>query len=152
MYLARIHITACRVDISFFKSRGKCISVLGSLGAQKCLPIEQLTLATYMYDSHIINSWESYRFYEIQMYFATYDPHTDVHVIHIWFLIPVYENHIYMYFSTWLKLLPGSNGKEFQFLLKGHEDLRQDERVMQLFGLVNSLLVENPETFRRNLT
>lgn len=46
----------------------------------------------------------------------------------------------------------GSNGKEFQFLLKGHEDLRQDERVMQLFGLVNSLLVENPETFRRNLT
>lgn len=48
--------------------------------------------------------------------------------------------------------LTGSNGKEFQFLLKGHEDLRQDERVMQLFGLVNSLLVENPETFRRNLT
>ncbi|XP_062572359.1 serine/threonine-protein kinase mTOR-like [Saccostrea cucullata] len=46
----------------------------------------------------------------------------------------------------------GSNGLEYMFLLKGHEDLRQDERVMQLFGLVNSLLVENPETFRRNLT
>ena len=50
-------------------------------------------------------------------------------------------------------LLPlGSDGKEYQFLLKGHEDLRQDERVMQLFGLVNSLLRNNADTFRRNLT
>ena len=32
----------------------------------------------------------------------------------------------------------GSNGAEFMFLLKGHEDLRQDERVVQLFGLVNT--------------
>ena len=48
--------------------------------------------------------------------------------------------------------ITGSNGQEYQFLLKGHEDLRQDERVMQLFGLVNSLLLSNPETFRRNLT
>ncbi|XP_071144772.1 serine/threonine-protein kinase mTOR-like isoform X1 [Mytilus edulis] len=46
----------------------------------------------------------------------------------------------------------GSNGQEYMFLLKGHEDLRQDERVMQLFGLVNSLLLQNTETFRRNLT
>ncbi|XP_076451616.1 serine/threonine-protein kinase mTOR-like isoform X2 [Babylonia areolata] len=46
----------------------------------------------------------------------------------------------------------GSDGKEYQFLLKGHEDLRQDERVMQLFGLVNSLLRNNADTFRRNLT
>ena len=37
------------------------------------------------------------------------------------------------------------------FLLKGHEDLRQDERVMQFFSLVNSLLINDPETFRRNL-
>ena len=37
------------------------------------------------------------------------------------------------------------------FLLKGHEDLRQDERVMQLFGLVNTLLANDPETFRRHL-
>jgi FKBP12-rapamycin complex-associated protein len=34
----------------------------------------------------------------------------------------------------------GSDGKDYGYLLKGHEDLRQDERVMQLFGLVNSLL------------
>lgn len=46
----------------------------------------------------------------------------------------------------------GSNGKEYQFVLKGHEDLRQDERVMQLFGLVNSLLLANTDTCRRNLT
>ena len=42
----------------------------------------------------------------------------------------------------------GSNGKEFMFLLKGHEDLRQDERVMQLFGLVNTLLSTSHETLR----
>ena len=34
----------------------------------------------------------------------------------------------------------GSDGTEHTFLLKGHEDLRQDERAMQLFGLVNTLL------------
>lgn len=48
--------------------------------------------------------------------------------------------------------IKGSNGKDFMFLLKGHEDLRQDERVMQLFGLVNTLLINDPETCRRNLT
>lgn len=48
--------------------------------------------------------------------------------------------------------IKGSDGKEYMFLLKGHEDLRQDERVMQLFGLVNTLLANDPETSRRNLT
>ncbi|CAH1240669.1 MTOR [Branchiostoma lanceolatum] len=46
----------------------------------------------------------------------------------------------------------GSNGADFMFLLKGHEDLRQDERVMQLFGLVNTLLAKDPETMRRHLS
>ncbi|KAJ3445014.1 serine/threonine-protein kinase mtor [Anaeramoeba flamelloides] len=46
----------------------------------------------------------------------------------------------------------GSNGLTYQFLLKGHEDLRQDERVMQLLGLVNTLLINNAETAKRNLT
>lgn len=46
----------------------------------------------------------------------------------------------------------GSNGSDYMFLLKGHEDLRQDERVMQLFGLVNTILINDPETYRRNLT
>ena len=27
----------------------------------------------------------------------------------------------------------GNNGEDYAFLLKGHEDLRQDERVMQVF-------------------
>nr|CAH7722994.1 unnamed protein product [Callosobruchus chinensis] len=49
-------------------------------------------------------------------------------------------------------VIRGSNGKDYMFLLKGHEDLRQDERVMQLFGLVNTLLLKDPDTFRRNLT
>ncbi|BFU19876.1 fkbp-rapamycin associated protein frap putative [Entamoeba histolytica] len=45
----------------------------------------------------------------------------------------------------------GSNGKEYQYVLKGHEDLRQDERVMQLFGLVNDLLASNSETSKIHL-
>jgi FKBP12-rapamycin complex-associated protein len=45
----------------------------------------------------------------------------------------------------------GSDGKDYQFVLKGHEDLRQDERVMQLFGLVNTLLSHDPESFKRHL-
>ncbi|KAF9929593.1 phosphatidylinositol kinase- protein kinase tor1 [Linnemannia zychae] len=48
-------------------------------------------------------------------------------------------------------VMKGSNGREYEFLLKGHEDLRQDERVMQLFGLVNALLTGDPETFKRHL-
>ena len=48
------------------------------------------------------------------------------------------------FFKPTLKILPtkqhprrlaigGSDGVDYDFLLKGHEDLRQDERVMQLF-------------------
>ncbi|ORX99768.1 PtdIns-3-kinase tor2 [Basidiobolus meristosporus CBS 931.73] len=47
--------------------------------------------------------------------------------------------------------IKGSDGNDYMFLLKGHEDLRQDERVMQLFGLVNTLLATDPETFKRHL-
>jgi len=47
--------------------------------------------------------------------------------------------------------VPGDDGIAYAFLLKGHEDLRQDERVMQLFGLVNSLLSLEQETARSNL-
>ncbi|EEC46831.1 predicted protein [Phaeodactylum tricornutum CCAP 1055/1] len=47
--------------------------------------------------------------------------------------------------------LRGSDGKHYVFLLKGHEDLRQDERVMQLFGLVNALLVRDPQTKNQDL-
>lgn len=33
----------------------------------------------------------------------------------------------------------GSDGEEHAFLLKGHEDLRQDERVMQVLSILVSL-------------
>jgi FKBP12-rapamycin complex-associated protein len=42
--------------------------------------------------------------------------------------------------------ITGSNGSKYRFLLKGHEDLRQDERVMQLFGLVNACLQQKRST------
>ncbi|KAL7753608.1 phosphatidylinositol kinase- protein kinase tor1 [Sorochytrium milnesiophthora] len=45
----------------------------------------------------------------------------------------------------------GDDGRDYQYLLKGHEDLRQDERVMQLFGLVNHLLSTDSDTFERHL-
>ncbi|KAI0040710.1 atypical/PIKK/FRAP protein kinase [Auriscalpium vulgare] len=47
--------------------------------------------------------------------------------------------------------LKGSDGKDYQYLLKGHEDLRQDERVMQLFSLVNTLLSVDTNSFKRRL-
>ncbi|XP_062021485.1 serine/threonine-protein kinase TOR [Rosa rugosa] len=46
----------------------------------------------------------------------------------------------------------GSDGDEYAFLLKGHEDLRQDERVMQLFGLVNTLLENSRKTQEKDLS
>ncbi|KAH7427558.1 hypothetical protein KP509_10G049100 [Ceratopteris richardii] len=46
----------------------------------------------------------------------------------------------------------GSDGEDHAFLLKGHEDLRQDERVMQLFGLVNTLLANSPHTAEKDLS
>jgi FKBP12-rapamycin complex-associated protein len=48
--------------------------------------------------------------------------------------------------------MQGSDGRQYTFLLKGHEDLRQDERVMQLFGLVNTLISNDYETSRRDLS
>jgi len=46
----------------------------------------------------------------------------------------------------------GSDGKEYLFLLKAHEDNRQDERAMQLFGLVNTLLSTDPHTQKKDLS
>eukprot|EP01094_Clydonella_sp_ATCC50884_P002486 TRINITY_DN1189_c0_g2_i1.p1 TRINITY_DN1189_c0_g2~~TRINITY_DN1189_c0_g2_i1.p1 ORF type:complete len:858 (+),score=324.02 TRINITY_DN1189_c0_g2_i1:40-2574(+) len=45
----------------------------------------------------------------------------------------------------------GQDGNAYVFLLKGHEDLRQDERVMQLFGLCNTLLSQDLVTSRHHL-
>jgi FKBP12-rapamycin complex-associated protein len=45
----------------------------------------------------------------------------------------------------------GTDGNRYQFLLKGHEDLRQDERVMQLFGLINVCLKNDRITNEKGL-
>ena len=45
----------------------------------------------------------------------------------------------------------GSDGKEYIYLLKANEDLRQDERAMQLFELVNNLLKLDPDTYDKKL-
>ena len=47
--------------------------------------------------------------------------------------------------------LKGSDGASYAYALKGHEDIRQDERVMQLFGLVNTLLTNDADSFKRHL-
>ncbi len=43
-------------------------------------------------------------------------------------------------------IMRGEDGKDYCFILKGHEDLRQDERAMQLFGQVNALLAFAQQT------
>jgi FKBP12-rapamycin complex-associated protein len=48
-------------------------------------------------------------------------------------------------------LLYGNDGASYQYLLKGHEDIRQDERVMQLFALCNTLLANDIECRKRHL-
>ncbi|KAI9656704.1 MAG: phosphatidylinositol kinase- protein kinase tor1 [Trizodia sp. TS-e1964] len=47
--------------------------------------------------------------------------------------------------------LKADDGLTYTFVLKGHEDIRQDERVMQLFGLCNTLLDNDTECFKRHL-
>ncbi|ODQ63316.1 FAT-domain-containing protein [Nadsonia fulvescens var. elongata DSM 6958] len=47
--------------------------------------------------------------------------------------------------------IAGMDGKSYDYALKGHEDIRQDNLVMQLFGLVNTLLVQDAECFKRHL-
>lgn len=39
--------------------------------------------------------------------------------------------------------LSGSDGRTYMYCLKGNEDIRMDERVMQLFGMVNVLLLHS---------
>ena len=44
----------------------------------------------------------------------------------------------------------GSDGRVYKYLLKGNEDLKQDERVMQLFGLVNTVIGDSVASRRRS--
>ena len=45
----------------------------------------------------------------------------------------------------------GTNNKEYSYLLKGQEDLRQDERVIQIFNLVNLILAKESSLSNLNL-
>nr|XP_018266518.1 phosphatidylinositol 3-kinase [Kwoniella dejecticola CBS 10117]OBR88676.1 phosphatidylinositol 3-kinase [Kwoniella dejecticola CBS 10117] len=49
------------------------------------------------------------------------------------------------------KLVIRSYTADHTFLLKGNEDLRGDERIMQLFNLINTMLNHNSDAFSRNL-
>ena len=40
----------------------------------------------------------------------------------------------------------GSDGRTYTFLLKGSEDLHLDERIMQLFSIVNQLLASHQQS------
>uniref|UniRef100_A0A914UHP1 non-specific serine/threonine protein kinase n=1 Tax=Plectus sambesii TaxID=2011161 RepID=A0A914UHP1_9BILA len=45
----------------------------------------------------------------------------------------------------------GNDGHEYRYLVKGGEDLRQDERIEQLFGVINGLLDADVECSKRHL-
>jgi len=49
------------------------------------------------------------------------------------------------------KLIIHSKKAKWTFLLKGNEDLRQDERIMQLITLTNTLLNHNSDAYTRQL-
>ena len=34
----------------------------------------------------------------------------------------------------------GTDNKEYKYLFKSHEDLRQDKRIIQVFNFVNSMM------------
>lgn len=46
----------------------------------------------------------------------------------------------------------GSDGLDYVFLLKGNEDIRLDERVMQLFGYINTLVSRSNIDLRKRLS
>mmetsp|Transcript_20542 Transcript_20542/g.17964 ORF Transcript_20542/g.17964 Transcript_20542/m.17964 type:complete len:80 (+) Transcript_20542:3535-3774(+) len=45
----------------------------------------------------------------------------------------------------------GSNEKSYNFLVKGIEDLRLDQRIEQLFSLMNEIFLQDTECLRREL-
>ena len=46
----------------------------------------------------------------------------------------------------------GDDEKEYMFLVKGGEDLRLDQRIEQLFGVMNRILQEDPACCQRGLS
>ncbi len=46
----------------------------------------------------------------------------------------------------------GSDEKQYKFLVKGIEDLRLDQRIEQLFSVMNSIFDMDPECLQRELS
>lgn len=56
------------------------------------------------------------------------------------------------YVATRLQVtLLGSDGKKYIFLAKPKDDLRKDNRMMEMNGILNCLLAKQPASRRRNL-
>lgn len=45
----------------------------------------------------------------------------------------------------------GSDGKEYAYLAKPKDDLRKDQRMMEVAGVLNRLFAKEPASRRRNL-
>jgi len=45
----------------------------------------------------------------------------------------------------------GSNEKDYHLLIKGGEDMRLDQRVQQLFSIMNRIFAEDPSCENRDL-
>lgn len=45
----------------------------------------------------------------------------------------------------------GDDHKEYKFLVKGGEDLRLDQRIQQLFSIMDEIFLRIPNCRRRNL-
>ena len=48
-------------------------------------------------------------------------------------------------------VINGNDQKEYPFLVKSGEDLRLDQRIEQLFGLMNEVFSQDPNCHQRNL-
>lgn len=48
-------------------------------------------------------------------------------------------------------IIRGDNEKDYMFLVKGGEDLRLDQRIEQLFGLMNDVMADDPACSQRGL-
>ncbi|KAK8841294.1 hypothetical protein M9Y10_027497 [Tritrichomonas musculus] len=71
--------------------------------------------------------------------FGTYRPNKPVNRIRY------FVGQLFVYMSKQQPkdvVIKGIDGNFYQYLLKGHEDLRLDERIMQLFRMINSLMMK----------
>ena len=49
-------------------------------------------------------------------------------------------------------IIRGNDEKDYPFLVKGGEDLRQDQRIEQLFDIMNQVMAEDANCKQRKLT